>query len=155
MKKMLLFVILILISGGVLFAQFKNGDTAWISSRTVDLKSSSWFFASSKGSLEMGDQVTVLRTSGSWAEVRSAANSALSGWTAVSNLSARRIVASGTGASASEIALAGKGFNQEVEDLYRAQGNLNYADVDRTEAITVSMDELYRFITEGRLNTGD
>ena len=103
----------------------------------------------------MGAQVSVLQVSGNWAEVRSAANASLTGWTSVSNLSARRIVATGAGASASELALAGKGFDRDVENAYRAEGNLNFADVDRTEAITVSMEELYAFITEGRLFTGE
>jgi hypothetical protein len=57
--------------------------------------------------------------------------------------------------SANEVALAGKGFNQEVEDAYRNQGNLNYADVDLVEAITVSEDDLRRFLEEGRLSMGD
>ena len=155
MKKMFALFVFVLLLSNALFAQISRGGTAWISSRTADLKSSSGVFASSRGSLEMGAQVTVLKVSGNWAEVRSAANSSLSGWTAVSNLSARRIVASGTGASASEIALAGKGFNREVEDMYKTQGNLNYADVDRTEAITVSQDVLFKFVTDGRLNTGE
>jgi hypothetical protein len=53
------------------------------------------------------------------------------------------------------VALAGKGFNQEVENAYKSGGSLNYGDVDKTEAITVTPDELYAFITEGRLNTGE
>jgi hypothetical protein len=73
----------------------------------------------------------------------------------VSNLSTRRIVASGSGATASEIALAGKGFSQEVEDSYKTSGELNYADVDRTEAIVIPIDDLYKFVTEGHLNTGE
>jgi hypothetical protein len=64
-------------------------------------------------------------------------------------------VASGSSATASEIALAGKGFSQEVEDSYKTSGTLNYDDVDKTEAITVSIDDLYVFVTEGRLNTGE
>jgi hypothetical protein len=89
-------------------------------------------------------------------EVRSAANSSLTGWTASANLSARQIVPGNTATvSARETALAGKGFNQEVEDSYKKQGNLNYADVDRTEAITVSEANLKRFLEEGRLSTGD
>jgi hypothetical protein len=73
----------------------------------------------------------------------------------LSSLSARQIVTSGTGASANEVALAGKGFNKEVENAYKAGGSLNYADVDKTEAITVSPEELLKFVTEGRLITGE
>ncbi|MDR0496516.1 MAG: hypothetical protein LBH42_02765 [Treponema sp.] len=155
MKKLLALIVLALLVSGALFAQISRGGTAWVAAKTVTLKSSTWFFAGSKGTLSLGDQVTVLQVNGSWAEVRSAANSSLNGWTQVSNLSARRIVSTGTTASATEVAMAGKGFNQEVENAYINESHLNYADVDRTEAITVSVDELFQFVKEGRLFAGE
>ena len=155
MKKLFILLMFTLLIPCALFAQISKGGTAWVSAKTAALKSSTWFFASTRGTLEMSAQVTVLQVNGNWAEVRSAANASLSGWTAVSNLSAKRIVASGTGASASEVGLAGKGFNQEVESAYKTKGDLNYADVDKTEAIKVSQDELYKFVTEGHLVTGE
>ena len=155
MKKLFVFFALLLLVSGVLFAQqITRGGTAWVSSRTADLKASTGFFARRQGTLQMGDQITVLQISGNNVEVQ-ATGSSLSGWTSASNLSARRIVAAGSSATATEVALAGKGFSQEVEDVYKTEGNLNYADVDRIEAITISLDELYAFVTEGRLNTGE
>ena len=108
MKKMLALLTLILLVSGALFAQISKGSTAWVSSKTADLKSGTGFFAKSVGTLEMGTEVSVLQVNGNWAEVQSKANSSLKGWTAVSNLSTRRIVASGAGADASEIALLGR-----------------------------------------------
>jgi hypothetical protein len=154
MKRLLVLFILAVLTSGALFAQIKSGSPAWISAKKADIKSSTGFFASNRGSLELGAEVSVLSINGKWAEVRSATNTSLSGWTTASNLSARRIVASGTSASASEVALAAKGFNQDVENAYKTKGDLKYADVDKTEAITGSQDDLYKFITEGRLNTG-
>ena len=156
MKKLLALLTLTLLLSSALFAQqITRGGTAWIASKTAELKSSAGFFASRRGVLNLGDQVTVLQISGSKVEVRSSTNSSLSGWVASSSLSARRIVGAGGSASATEVALAGKGFSQEVEDSYKTGGRLNYADVDRTEAVSVSMEDLYRFVTEGRLNTGE
>jgi hypothetical protein len=155
MKKLFVLFVLTLLVSGALFAQIKKGGTAWVAAKSAELKSSTWFFASAKGNLILGTEVTVLQLNGNWAEVRSVTNSSLSGWTTASNLSARKIIASGTGASASEVALAGKGFSQEVENAYKAEGTLNYADVDKTEAITVSKDDLYKFVTEGCLITGE
>ena len=155
MKKMLALLTLMLLVSGVLFAQISKGSTAWVSTKKADVKSGTGFFAKNIGTLELGAEVTVLEVNGNWAEVQSKANSSIKGWTALSNLSARRIVASGAGADASEIALAGKGFNQEVENAYKTNGNYNFDDVDKTEAITVSPDDLYKFVTEGRLNTGE
>jgi uncharacterized protein YgiM (DUF1202 family) len=156
MKKTLFFLGLLLLSTAAVFAQVTKGSRAWVSAKTVNVKSSTGFFASTRGRLAYGDQVTVLQVNGKYAEVRASGNS-VSGWVAVSNLSSKRIVAagSGSGASASEIALAGKGFNQEVENAYKARENLNYADVDKTEAIAVSQDDLYQFVTEGHLKAGE
>ena len=155
MKKLVVLFTLTLLISGVLSAQISKGGTAWVSSKTAAIKSSTWFFAGTRGTLQMGDQVSVLQVNGNWAEVRAAANASLSGWTAVSNLSARQIVSTGTGASASEIALAGKGFNQEIENSYKSDGNLNFDDVDRIEAIKISDEELYQFVNDGHLVTGE
>ena len=133
-----------------------KGGTMYVAAKTVELKSSVGFFASVKGTLAYGATVTIIQIKGDWAEVRSEANSSVSGWTPVANLSSKRIV-SGTasGATANEVALAGKGFNQEVENAYKAKGKLNYADVDRTEAQKVSKKELQDFVTAGHLFQGD
>jgi hypothetical protein len=42
-----------------------------------------------------------------------------------------------------------------VENAYKSGGRLNYADVDRTEALDVTKQELRDFIAEGRLFAGD
>jgi hypothetical protein len=138
-------------------AQVSRGGTLYAAAKSVSLKSSTGFFASTRGTLEYGAQVTVLQVNGKWVEVRSASNPSLSGWTASANLSAKRVVAIGNAgsASASEIGLAGKGFNQEVENAYKSNGTLNYADVDRTEAASVSQDELQKFLAAGHLSTGE
>jgi hypothetical protein len=152
----MVFLIFGLFAAGGLSAQFAKGAVVYAAVKTVALKSGTGFFAGTRGTLAYGDQATVLQIKGKWAEIRSAAKSA-SGWTASSNLTAKRIVAGGgTGsASASEIALAGKGFSEEVENAYKAEGSLNYAGVDRTEAQKVPEEELLNFLTEGRLSTGD
>ena len=155
MKKLCVLFAFTLMASLSLSAQISRGGTAWVSVKSTALKSSTWFFAGTKGTLDLGAQVTVLQVNGNNAEVRSDTNTALSGWTSVSNLSARRIVSSGSSASASEVALAGKGFNQEVEDAYKTGGSLNYADVDRTEALRVSQEELFQFVTDGHLFTGE
>jgi len=155
MKRLLVLLVLALLASGALFAQIKSGSTAWVSAKKADIKSSTGFFAGTKGSLGLGAEVTVLQVNGKWAEIRSVENTSLSGWMTAANLSARRIVASGTTASATEVALAAKGFSQEVEDAYKTKGELDYTGVDKTEAITVSQNDLYKFVTEGHLNTGE
>jgi hypothetical protein len=156
MKKLFSLAVLFFLITGIVAAQISRGQTTWISAKTVTLKSSTGFFASNRGTVSYGDEMYVLQISGKWAEVRSSTNSSLTGWMASANITTKRVLPStGSTTSASEVALAGKGFNQEVEDTYKAGGSLNYADVDRTEAIVVSQDELFRFVTEGRLATGE
>jgi hypothetical protein len=157
MKRMVLLTSLVVFLAGVAAAQVAGGSTAYVTAKTVQVKSSTGFFAGNRGTLSYGAQVAVLQVKGKWAEIRSAGSPAITGWIASSNLTTKRISASGsgTGASAGEIALAGKGFNEEVENAYKAGGNLNYADVDKTEALRVSQEDLYKFVTEGHLAEGE
>ena len=156
MKKILILGVLCICITAVAAAQSK-GQTLYAAVKTVALKSSTGFFASTKATLLYGDQVTVLQVNGKWVEVRSASNASINGWTAYSNLSTKRIVAAGnvSSATANEIGLAGKGFNQEVENAYKAAGALNYAAVDRTEEMAVSLNDLQQFLKDGRLSMGD
>ena len=55
-------------------------------------------------------------------------------------------------ASSNEIALAGKGFSEEVEKSYRAKNKkLNYKEVNKMEKFTVSQSKIRKFLKEGEL----
>ena len=154
MKKFYWLTLIFLLAAGTVFAQLRANSDAWVSAEEINLKSSSGVFASNVGIVRYGAQVTVLQVSGNWAQVRTQASPVLTGWISTGNLSTRRITGAGSGATASEVALAGKGLDRETEDAYKASGNFNYADIDRMEQIVVSEEDLLRFITEGRLSTG-
>jgi hypothetical protein len=135
------------------FAQ-KRGDTMYVAVQSVPLKSGTGFFARTVGNLAYAAQVTVVAVNGKWVQVRSGS---LTGWTASSNLSSRRIVAQGNNrsASASEMAMAGKGFSEEVEREYKTGKDLNYSAVDDLEKVKVSDEDLLGFIDEGHLARGE
>jgi hypothetical protein len=155
MKKLILLLIMGLVSAGFAAAQIAKGGTLYVAVKTVTLKSSTGFFSSGRGTLNYGDAVTVLQVSGKFVEIRSV-NSSITGWTATANMSARQIVSgNAVTLSAKETAMAGKGFNQEIEDIYKTKGSLNYADVNRVEAITVTETGIKNFLEEGRLAMGD
>ncbi len=59
-----------------------------------------------------------------------------------------------TGASSDEVALAGKGFNEQVEAKLRKEGKLDYTWVDRMSTFNVSADEISQFLTQGHLRGG-
>jgi uncharacterized protein YgiM (DUF1202 family) len=136
-------------------AQIRAGQTVYVTAKSLPVKSGTGFFARTLGTLNYGSPVTVVRLDGKWAEVRSAAPQ-VTGWVAQTNLSTKRITASGgSSASSREVAMAGKGFTEEVENAYKENHVADYRAVDAMEIDTVSDDELLAFIREGRLSMGD
>lgn len=104
-------------------------------------------------SLAYGDAVQVLETKPGWIKVSA---SGKTGWMHESALSKKKIVMSGsgataqTGASSEEMALAGKGFNSDIEAQFKSQNkNLNYTAVDRMEKRSASRNEKEEFAREG------
>ena len=59
-----------------------------------------------------------------------------------------------TGVSSDEVALAGKGFNEQVEAKLRADGTLDYTWVDRMAAFVVSEEQIRQFRAQGNLPGG-
>jgi hypothetical protein len=156
MKRNLFILLLIVFVTGFAAAQ-SAGSTLYVAVKTLTLKSGTGSFDTNKGTLKYGDKVTVVKIDGKFAEVKSDANPAITGWTQTANLSKKQIVAGSTStATAKEMALAGKGFNQETEkNLKNQKKDLNFADVDKTEAIKVNEREVKRFLEEGKLKVGD
>jgi SH3-like domain-containing protein len=157
MKRIFLFTILSLILAGALCAQSGTGRTMYVTTKTVDIKKSTAFFADTLGTLSYGDPVSVLRENGKWVQIKTLEPPELSGWVAAASLTTKRIIASAgkTSASANEIALAGKGFNQEVENAYRQNGALDYSAIDAMEAVQIPNTELFNFLREGHLAQGE
>lgn len=104
-----------------------------------------------------GDRVTVLAEKGDWKKV-STAGGRSQGWMHKTALTASRIALKagqsnvGSSVSRDEIALAGKGFSEEVEAQYRkSHKNLDYAWINRMEAMKVSPEQMEDFIARGYL----
>ena len=104
-----------------------------------------------------GDQVTILEEKGDWKRV-SVSDGKGQGWMHDSALTGKRTVLTagrsraGTSVSQDEIALAGKGFSEEVEKEYRkSNANLDYAWINRMETIRISPRQMENFIEDGRL----
>jgi uncharacterized protein YgiM (DUF1202 family) len=119
------------------------------------LRSKPSFLGNPSGHVAYGDRVDVLAAQSGWSQVR--APSGATGWIHDSALTPKRVVlAAGSGkdvqlaASSDEVALAGKGFSQEVETEYKKQNrSLDYAWVDRMVTFKVSDAEALRFMQEG------
>jgi len=156
MKRGVFVFCLILFITGFAAAQAKKGGTMYVAVKTVALKASTGAFAGTTATLTYGEKVTILQIDGKNAEIKSTENPSITGWTATANLSAKQVVTGVTStASAKEISLAGKGFNQEVENAYKSKGNVNYADVDKVETQSVKDADLKKFLEDGRLAAGE
>ncbi len=110
------------------------------------------------GSVAYGDAVTVIRQQDPWFFV-STQTGLLTGWIHSSTLTEKEIVLRAGDAnvqktaSQREIALAGKGFNPEVEKEYKKRNpNLDFEEIDRMERIIVSDEEIRQFLKDGKLS---
>ena len=146
MKKLIFMLMLALCAAGA----FAAGQTMYVAVSKAAVKSGTGFFSLSKGTVVYADVVTVSETKGKWSYIT---KGSLNGWVATNSLSKRKIIAKGSNfsADADELALAGKGFNSEVESEYKKSGKVNYAAVDAMEQNEVSDNALLVFIKEGKL----
>lgn len=92
---------------------------------------------------------------GAWYQVRTPDGK--SGWMHASALTVKRVAApagSGaarTGASGDEMALAGKGFNSDVEAQFKAHSQLDFTWVDKMATMKASTAEIAQFVERGAL----
>lgn len=107
-----------------------------------------------------GVSVEVLKQQGDWMQVKTLQGQ--TGWMHKGSLTTKKISMSAgaatakTGASSDELALAGKGFNAQVESEYKAKNkNLNFAAVDRMEKIKVAPPEMQTFLSNGAVKPAE
>jgi len=127
--------------------------------KTTQVRSTPSYLGSVLGTIVYGDRVDVLEVQQGWARVSSASKH-LSGWTNLSALTEKKIVLSSgsenvnQSASSGEVALAGKGFNEQIESQYKQDGKLDYTWVDRMGQIAPTQDAVSAFLASGGLNEG-
>jgi hypothetical protein len=131
-------------------------ETVVVKVQTTVLRKEPKFYAASVASLKAGDSLTKLADQAGWFQVKTAAG--VVGWIHSSAVETKKFDLTSVGgtrkteASASEVALAGKGFNKQVEDSYKAKHtDANFAAVDRMLKISVSPAEVEAFVKKGKL----
>lgn len=137
-------------------AAWAAGEQLSVQVRTAKLRAKPSFLGAPVGELAYGATVTVQARQGPWVQV--AGQGASGGWLHESALGRQQVAmqaggaAAGTGASGGEVALAGKGFNEEVEKEYRQQNaDLDFTWVDRMETFRVTAEQAAEFLRQGRL----
>ena len=129
--------------------------------RKAEVRSSPSFLGTIVSSLAYADRVTPIEKKGDWTRI--SRDGTPLGWVHTQSLSSKKIVLKGgdtqkTGASSDELALAGKGFTEEVEKEYKARNKeIDFAPVDRMEKITVAPEKIPKFLKAGEVvpATGD
>lgn len=109
--------------------------------------------------LPYGDRVDIQAEEGDWRKVTSKTQGK-TGWMHISALTEQEIILKPTNkdveaaAQTDELALAGKGFNKQVEEKYQEEAKLDYSKVDAMEDYSVSQDEVQDFVKSGDLGQG-
>lgn len=108
--------------------------------------------------LSYGDRVEVLESKDSWIKIVPP-RKAPSGWMHSSALTEKRIVLKAGGkeaevaASGGELALAGKGFNAEVEAEFKNRHkDIDFSWIDRMQAMKIPPEKISVFLREGGLS---
>lgn len=148
MKKKFSVFLLILLSS-VCFAE-KLPKKMYVAVEDVELKSKISFFSKNIQTLYYGQLVIPLEQSGNFIKIQDS-KTKIEGWVSLSSLSKRKIGKSDFTADANELALAGKGFNEEVEKSYKKSGKADYTSVDLMESWVIQQEKLISFIIEGNL----
>lgn len=132
-----------------------NGSkTMSVQVKTTSLRDAPSFVGKAGATLSYGDRVEIMNTQGPWAKVN--APGGLTGWVHTSALSSKRIVLKSgqetaqTQASGDELALAGKGFNSDVEGEFKKQHqNIDFSWIDKMGKTRISSGEMQVFLKEG------
>ncbi|MFW5742404.1 MAG: SH3 domain-containing protein [Spirochaetota bacterium] len=141
-------VVLVLVLAGALFA-IEPGDTLAVSVREGELRSAPGFLSTIEERLPYGESLTALGVRGDWVRVESNGSE---GWlhsTAVLPPKEMNLTGSAsedTGTTSREIALAGRGFNEQVEQEYQEQQELDFGGVDEMETLLLPPAELGDFL---------
>lgn len=133
-----------------------HAETLRVVTRENALRADCSFLSSIKSNLRYGDQLEVVSRDGDWFK---ALYKNIKGCIHKSAVTEKKVSLSGatssktSSASEDEVALAGKGFNPQVEDSYkRKHAELDFTKVDSIEKLKISEDELIIFISNGGLD---
>ena len=137
-------------------AQFPRSEVLSIVVRESKLRASGSHWAAPRADLRYGDVVTVVNPGKSWIEV--SVPSGAQGFVHASAVTSRRVILKAgmnpldSNVEPTDVVLAGKGFNEDVEDLYKTQeAALDFAFIDRWEKQRPTDEALKNFMTEGGL----
>ena len=130
------------------------GEKKYVAVEKSYLKSSTWFFARKIEVVTYGQSVEIISEKGNWVKVKMLDDSSVTGWISEKSLTSKKIVLRNDtrlSTSTEELALAGKGFTKEIENIYKEEFNIDFSLVDNMENSSIQEEDLLDFIKEGSL----
>ena len=155
-KYLILAAALFLAAAAFAAVAFAAAEQMSVTVKEAQVRASPSYLGKIVGLAKYGDRLDILEKRNGWAKVVLPPGR-LQGWVNLSALQEKRIVlkageaGSAGGASSGEVALAGKGFNKEVEAQYRDEKQLDYSWIDRMETYRVSPEQVLAFLRAGGL----
>lgn len=132
------------------------GATLSVQVKSGEVRATPSFLGKIVARLPYGARVASSGAKGDWLSV---SGGGAQGWMHRSALTNKKIVLKAGAsdvnqyATSDELSLAGKGFNEEVEEAYKGQNpTVDFTWIDRMEAITVSQNDMRQFLREGAVN---
>ena len=124
------------------------------------LRSQPSFVGQMLTNLGYGESVEISNESNGWSQVR-VKRTGQTGWIHNSALSEKPVtlksggVSAGHSATGDELALAGKGFNKQVEQQYQSKNpGVDFSWINKMEKITISDQQVQKFLREGQVLPG-
>ncbi len=131
-------------------------ETLFVKVQTTYVRKEPKFYSPAVATLKAGESVTQIAAEAGWFRVRTAEG--IEGWIHSSAVQTGKFTVAAvdqtlkTRATTEEVALAGKGFNRQVEEEYKNRNKgVSFVEVERMLMIKVTPDELRKFLIEGKL----
>lgn len=131
-----------------------QGDTLQVKVRSTALRGEPKAWSSPVGTANYGDKLTVVALGGGWVKAKTSGGK--TGYIHTSAVTTKKVVLGSkglldSGADASEVVMAGKGFSQKIEESYAAAQGLNFRAVNAMERWKVNAAALVSFLKDGKL----
>lgn len=155
MRRSLLVIALTLVA--LFVVAVEAGDSLFVQVRESELRSAPGFLSQIVENLALGDELSYVGSRAGWFQVTYTATGQ-SGWIHEGSVrenkqTSLQLAGDGTTRTVSsrEIALAGRGFSQDMEGSYGADNQLDFSVVDDLEARRVAPQEIVAFVLDASL----
>lgn len=156
-SKKLLTAFVLVIAAQLCFSAQSGSKSLLVQVKNGQLRDAPSFLGKLVAPLSYGEKVKLIDQKGDWMRITSSRGT--TGWVHGSALTSKQVKMTAGGqdakvaASGDEMALAGKGFNKDVEADFRAKNkNLDYTWVDSMGGMVITPQEIAKFVSDGELH---